>query len=124
MCVNHPSKKLTLSSHQCAAKLLGTRDPKLAYDQLNLEEWKHALNSELHASGLSNAIQKLTSEAVDRARVMALLRETDTITMHLKELRRVHGCVLFHITRLFTLLLEDENFSRQGEPRTTTILLK
>ena len=116
---------LLLSCHQCAAKLLGTRDPKLAYDQLNLEEWNHALNSELHASGLSNAIQKLTSEMDDRARIMALLSEADTVTKHLKGLRSVQGCVpLLYSPASFTLSLAEENFSRQGEPRTTTMLLK
>ena len=125
MYVDHPSKKLALSGHQCAAKLLGVRDPKAAYDRLNFKEWKDALDSELHASGLSNAIRELTSEMVDRTRIMALLSETDTIAMHLKELRSVHGCVsLLYSPSTFTLLLADENSSRQGEPRTTMIPLK
>ena len=125
MCVDRPSRKLALSSHQCAAKLLGVRDTKATYDRLNFNAWKDAVNWELHASGLPNAIQSLTSEMVDRARIMALLSETDTITMHLKELRSVHGCVLLlYSSYSFTLLLADENFSRQGEPRTITMPLK
>ena len=93
MYVNHPSKKLALSSDQCVAKLLGARDPKAAYARLSYNEWKDSLDSELHASGLSNAIRELTGEMLDRARVMGLLSETDTITTYLKELRSVQGCV-------------------------------
>ena len=88
-----PSKKLALSSHQCAAKLLGVRNPKTAYDQLGFQTWKNRLDLELHASGLPDAIQELTGEMVDRARIMALLSETDIITTYLKELRSIHGCV-------------------------------
>ena len=93
MCVYHWSRRLPLSSHQCAAKLLGVRDPEAAYDRLSLQRWKDGLELELHASGLPNAIQELTREMVNRARIKALLSEADTISKHLKELRGVQGCV-------------------------------
>ena len=80
---------------------------------------------ELHASGLPGAIQELTREMVDRARIKALRSETDTVTKHLKELRSVQGCVpLSYCPYPFHLLPADESFSRQGEPKTTTIPLK
>ena len=88
-----PSKKLSLSRHQCAANILGVRDPKAAYARLSYKEWKDSLNLELHASGLPDAIQELSGKLIDRARIMALISETDTITTHLKELRSIHGCV-------------------------------
>ena len=122
MCVDHPSRKLALSNHQCAAKILGVRDPKAAYDRLNFKEWKEGLDLALNASGLPNAIQELTSEMVDRAWIKALHSETDTITKHLKELKGVQGCVpLLYNASSSNLLLADENFSRQDEPRTTTM---
>ena len=93
MCVYHWSRRLPLSSHQCAAKLLGVRDPKAAYNRLDFKAWKDGLDMELRESGLPGAIQMLTREMVDRARIKALLNETDTITKHLKELRVVQGCV-------------------------------
>ena len=80
---------------------------------------------ELSASGLPSAIQKLTSEMVDNARIKALLSETDTITKHLIELKGVQRCVpLLYSPSSFFLLLADENFSRQGELKTTTMQLK
>ena len=101
------------------------RNPKAAYDELSFQTWKNGLDLELHASGLPDAIQELAGEMVDHARIKALLSEADTITKHLKELRNVQGCVPFLYSQSsFTLLLADENFSRQGEQRTTTIPLK
>lgn len=93
MCVDHCSQRLVLSSHQCAAKILGIGDPKAAYKRFDFRTWKDKLERELHASGLPGAIQELTREMVDRARIKALLSETDTITKHLKELRSVQGYV-------------------------------
>ena len=125
MCVDHCSQGLALSSHQFAAKLLGLQQPKVVYDRLSPQEWKEKLNQELRDSGLPKAIQELTIEMGDRARVKVLLSETDTITKHLKELRSVQGCVpLLYNPPSFNLLFADVNFSRQGEPRTTTIPLK
>ena len=48
---------------------------------------------ELQASGLPSAIQTLTREMVDRARVKALLSETDIIAKHLKDMRSVQAYV-------------------------------
>ena len=125
MCVDHRSQRLALSCHQCAAKLLGVQDPKAAYDRLSFQTWMDGIDMELHASGLPGAIQELTREMVDRARIKALLNETGIITKYLKELRVLQGCVpLIYSPSSFQLLLADENFSRQGEPRTTTMPLK
>ena len=111
--------------HQCAAKLLGVRDPEAAYGRLSFQAWRNGLELELHASGLPAAIQELTKGMVDRARIKALLSETNAITMHLRELRSVHECVpLLYSSSAFCLLFAGENFSRQGEPRTTTMPLK
>ena len=109
---------------QCAAKILGVGDPKPVYAQLDDQTWRNKLDTELRASGLPGAIQELTTEMVDRARIKALLSEADTVTKHVKELRSVQGCVpLLYSQSSFTLLFADENFSRQGEPRTTTMPL-
>ena len=125
MCVDHCSQRLALSSHQCAAKLLGVRNPKAAYDDLSFQTWKNGLDLELYASGLPDAIHELTGEMVNHARIKALLSEADTVTKHLKELRNVQGCVPpLYSQSSFTLLLADENFSRPGEPRTTLMPLK
>ena len=120
-CVDRRSQGLALSNHQCAAKILGVGDPKAAYERFDFRTWKNKLEKELAASGLPDAIQTLTREMVDRARVKALLSETDTITKHLKDMRSVHGCVPFlYSPASFDLHPADESFSRQGEPRTTT----
>jgi hypothetical protein len=57
---------------------------------------------ELHDSGLPSAIQELTVELVDRARIKALLSEADTITKHLKELRSVQGYVPYRPSSFLT----------------------
>ncbi len=120
MCVDHCTQRLALSSHQCAAKILGVGDPKAAYTRFDFQTWKVKLEMELHASGLPGTIQELTREIVDRARIKAFLSETDTVIRHLKELKSVQGCVPFSCSPpTFHLLLADENFLRQGEPRTT-----
>ena len=123
--MDHCSQELVLSSRQFAAKLLGLREPEAVYDRLSFQAWKEVLNLELHASGLPNAIQELTKEMGDRARIQALLSETDIISKHLKELRSVQGRVLLlYNPSSVDLLLADENYSRQGGPRTTTMPLK
>ena len=76
---------------QFAAKFLGLREPKAVYDRLSFRAWKEVLDLELHASGLPGAIQELIIEMGDRARIRALLSETDTITKYFKELRSVQG---------------------------------
>ena len=122
MCVDHCSQRLALSSHQCAAKILGVGDPKAAYDRFNFNTWKNKLDIELRASGLPGAIQELTREMVDRARIKALLSETDTMTKYLRELRSVQGCVpLSNSPSSFHVILADESFWRQGGPRMITI---
>ena len=102
MCVDHCSQRLVLSSHQCAAKILGVGDPEAAYRRFNFQTWKNKLDRELHASGLPGAIQELTREMVDRARIKALLSETDTITKHLKELKSVQGYVPYSPSSFLT----------------------
>ena len=123
--MDHCSQGLALSSHQFAAKFLGLQEPKAVYDRLSFPEWKEVLNRELLASGLPNAVQELIIEMGDRARIRALLSETDTIAKYFKELRSVQGCVSFlYSPSSLNLSIADENFSRQGEPRTTSIPLE
>ena len=79
---------------------------------------------ELHDSGFPGAIHELTKEMVDCTQIKALLSKTDTITKHLKVLRSVQGCgPLSYSSPSFHLLLADENFLRQGEPRTEKVLI-
>jgi hypothetical protein len=49
---------------------------------------------ELLDSGLPGAIQKLTKEMVDSARINALLREADTIVRQIREMSNVQEYVL------------------------------
>ena len=124
MCVDHYlQKRLALNRHQCAARILGVGDPQSVYQRFDHPTWMNKLNMELLDSGLPGAIHALTKEIVDRGRIKALLSETDTITKYIKELRSVQGCVpLSYSLPSFQLLLADENFSRQGEPRTATLM--
>ena len=70
------------------------RDPRAAYDRFDITMWQDKLQAELHASGLPAAIQELTKEMVDSARVKELLGEGDTIIRQLREMRDVYKCVL------------------------------
>ena len=80
---------------QCAAKILGIGDPRAAYGRLDNQMWWDKLQAELHASGLPGAIQKLTKEMVDSARINAFLRETDTVVRQLREMSNIQEYVLF-----------------------------
>jgi len=102
MWVDHSSERLVLSSHQCAAKILGVGDPEAAYKRFSFQMWKSKLEREFHASGLPGAIQELTREMVDRPRIQALLSEADTITKYLKELRSVQGYVPYSLPSFLT----------------------
>jgi len=102
MCVDHGLQRLVLSSHQCAAKILGVGDPEAAYKRFSFQTWKNKLEREFHASGLPGAIQELAREMVDRPRIQALLSEADTITKYLKELRIVQGYVPYSLPSFLT----------------------
>jgi hypothetical protein len=70
------------------------------YGRFDIQTWRDKLQAELLASGLPGAIQKLTKEMVDSARVNALLNEADTIIRQLREMSTVQEYVLFRIARL------------------------
>ena len=94
MYVYHYSQWPALNSHQCAAKILGEKDPQAAYDRIDTQMWRDKLQVELRASGLPVDIQRLTKKMVDSARVNALLSEADTVIRQLQEMRTVYECVL------------------------------
>ena len=75
--------------------MLGVQDPKAAYERLDIKIWQDALQTELRASGLPGAIQKLTIEVVDSARISELLREADSIIKQLRKMSNVQEYVLF-----------------------------
>ena len=85
-------------------------DPQATYGRLNPETWGDKLRAELRDSGLPGAIQKLTSEMVDTARVNALLSEADTVMRQLREMISLYECVLLRYNlRSFDLVPVDEN---------------
>jgi len=55
------------------------KDPQTTHDQFSIQVWCDKLQVELHASGLPRALQSLTKEMIDSARVNALLSEADTV---------------------------------------------
>ena len=95
MCVDHCLQNPALSNVQCAAKILGVGDPNAAYTRFDIETWRKKLEGELRDSGLPGAIQELTNEMVDRARIKALLSETDIIIKQLTVTRNVQEYVMF-----------------------------
>jgi hypothetical protein len=64
-------------------------DPRATYDRFDIQLWKDKLQAELRASGLPSAIQKLTKEMVDSARINALLSEADAIIRQIREMSNV-----------------------------------
>ena len=80
MYVDRYSQQPALNVLQCAVKILGLGDPRVPYGQFDIQIWRDNLQAELGASGLPGAIQRLTREVVERARINTLLREADIIT--------------------------------------------
>jgi len=109
---------------QCAAKILGVGDPRSTYDRFDIQTWRDKLQAEHRDSGLPGAIQKLTKEMVDSARINALLSEADAIIRQLRKMSNIQECVLFLYSppSLDLGRLADGSSLRQGEPRTTTTL--
>ena len=84
-------------------------DPRGTYGLLNIQIWRDKLQAELHASGLPRAIQKLTKEMVDSARINALLKEADTIIKQLRKMSNAQEYVLFlYIPPSFNLVLQTK----------------
>jgi hypothetical protein len=69
-------------------------DPTATYGRFDIKTWRDKLQMELLDSGLPGAIQKLTKEMVDSARINALLREADTIVRQIREMSNVQEYVL------------------------------
>ena len=95
-------------------------DPQATYGRFDIQTWRDKLQEELRASGLPGAIQTLTKEMVDSARINALLREADTIIRQLREMSNVQEYVLFDLPAFVRLSPSDESSLRQGEPKMTT----
>jgi hypothetical protein len=72
-------------------------NPRAIYGQFDIQMWRKKLQAELRASGLPEAIQKLTKEVVDGTRINALLSEPETVTRQLRELSSVYECVLLPV---------------------------
>jgi len=70
-------------------------DPESTYGRFSIRTWQDQLQEELHASGLPRAIQKLTKEMVDSARINVLIGEVDTIVRLLWEMSDVQEYALF-----------------------------
>ena len=83
--------------------------PKAAYDWFNIQIWRETLQAELRDSGLPLAIQKLTKELAESARIDALLIEADTIIKQLRKMSNVQEYVLFlYIPPSFDLVLQTK----------------
>ncbi len=65
-------------------------DPRVTYDQFDIQMWRDKLLAELRASGFSGDIQRLAKKMVDSARVNALLSDSDTVIRQLRELKLVY----------------------------------
>ena len=68
--------------------------PKATYDWFDIQIWREALQTELCDSGLPGAIEKLTKEMAESARINALDREADTIIGQLHKMSSVQKYVL------------------------------
>ena len=90
-------------------------DPQATYDRFDAQIWRDKLEAELSASGLPAAIQKLTIEMVDSAKVKTLLGKADTVMRQLREMSSVYECVLLRYSLpSYDLVPVDENaFLRQ-----------
>ena len=77
------------------------RDPRASYGLFDIETWRDALQAELRDSGLPGAIQKLTKEMGEGARINALLREADMLIRQLRKMSSVQEYVLFLCAALF-----------------------
>ena len=69
-------------------------NPQATYGRFDIRTWRETLQTELRDSGLPLAIQKLTKELAESARINALLREADTIIRQLREMSNVQEYVL------------------------------
>ena len=69
-------------------------DPKAAYYRFDMQTWRDKLQAELRSSGLPGAIQRLTAELVDGARIDEPLSEGDTVFRQLREIIIVYEWVL------------------------------
>ena len=84
--------------------------PKAAYDWFNIQTWRETLQEELRDSGLPRAIEKLTKELAESARIDALLIEADTIIKQLRKMSNVQEYVLFlYIPPSFDLVLQTKD---------------
>ena len=100
---------MCLIAVQCAAKILGMRDPRATYDQFDIQTWRDKLRAELYASRLPGALQRLTTEMLVSARINAPLSEGDTVFRQLRELGVVYECVLLQYgLPSFELIPADE----------------
>ena len=83
--------------------------PKATYDLFDIQTWRETLQTELRDSGLPLAIQKLTKELAESARINALLREADTIISQLQKMSSVQEYVLFpYFPPSFDLVLQTK----------------
>ena len=69
------------------------RKPSATYNRFDTQMWQDRLKAELRASGLPEAIEKLT-KLVGTTRVNALLSEADTVIKQLRKMRIVYEYVL------------------------------
>ena len=84
-------------------------NPKANYGLFNTHAWQATLQAELRDSGLPGAIQKLTTEMGESARINALLREVDTIIRQLRKMSIAQEYVLFlYMPPCFDLVLQTK----------------
>jgi hypothetical protein len=96
-------------------------DPRATYHRFDIQVWRNKLSAELQTSGLPGAIQKLTKEMVDSARINALLSEADTIIRQLREMSNVQEYVLsLDSQSSFDSVPAGESSLKHGELRMTT----
>ena len=83
--------------------------PEATFNSFDIQAWRDTLQAELCDSGLPGAIQRLTQELAESARINALLREADTIIRQLRKMSNVQKYVLFlYIPSSFDLVLQTK----------------
>jgi len=79
MYIDYCSQWLALNNRPVRRQNSRVKDPRTTYDQFSIQVWRDKLQAELRASDLPRALQRLTKEMIDSARVNALLSKADTV---------------------------------------------
>lgn len=60
---------------QCVTAILGATNPSDTYKVFNAQTWRNSVEQQWNASGLPNALRRLTSDLVAQAKLRVLVEE-------------------------------------------------